>query len=288
VSKFKSNPYLWAIDICNEIEWVNQNEECGKIAWDRLQYLVARTASAVHDSSEVLVTLGSAAVKWNSPKYEGNFWSDANLKNQYNKSNARLDFYSPHFYGWTVQWFGNFAIDKSPADYGINDRPCVIGENPAKGVFNDGANPKLVVAPSEMFIAAYNKGWKGLMPWTSNGVDSNGNLDNFKDGLLAFKNAHPKLIDPSLATGLVPQLKKNRTNLLDKVYQNPGARQFTIILSDFENVVLQLTDFSGKIIYHEKVSCSNVILPNNKLSNGIYFISAKKDGIIETRKIFLN
>ncbi len=195
VSKYKNNPYLWAIDVCNEIEWVNQNTECGKIAWDRLQYLVARTASAVHDSSEVLVTLGSAAVKWNSPKYEGNFWSDANLKAQYNKTNSRLDFYSPHFYGWTVQWFGNFAADKSPADYGINDRPCVIGENPAKGVFNDAANPTLVIPATEMFIAAYKKGWKGVMPWTSNGVDSNGNLNDFKDGLKAFKNLYPDLVE---------------------------------------------------------------------------------------------
>ena len=205
VARFKTNPYLWAIDVCNEPEWVNQNEECGKIPWDRLQFLVARTAAAVHDSSEVLVTLGSGAVKWNSTKYEGNFWSDANLQARFNKVNARLDFYSPHFYGWTVKYFGNFAVDKSPADYDINDRPCVIGENPAKGVFNDAANPKLVVSPSEMFIESYNKGWKGLMPWTSNGVDSNGNLNNFKDGLNAFKNIHPELIDPSQTKGKAPE-----------------------------------------------------------------------------------
>lgn len=96
------------------------------------------------------------------------------------------------------------------------------------------------------------------------------------------------MIDPSLATGLVPQLKKNEFHLLDKVYQIEGARQFSIVLSDYENVILQLTDFSGRIIYHEKVTCSNVVLPDEKLSNGIYFISAKKAGIIETRKIFQN
>lgn len=198
VAKYKSNPYLWSIDVCNEIEWVNQNAECGKIPWERLQYLVARVASAVHDSSQILVTLGSAAIKWNSANYEGNFWSDESLKAQYNKPNAVLDFYSPHYYGWTVQWFGNFAVDKSPADYGINDRPCVIGENPARGVYNDSANPRLVTPASEMFIGAYNKGWKGVMPWTSNGVDRNGTLDDFRDGLKVFKEAYPELINPSI------------------------------------------------------------------------------------------
>lgn len=289
VSKYKSNPYLWAIDVCNEIEWVNQNEECGKIPWDRLQYLVARTASAVHDSSNVLVTLGSAAIKWNSPKYEGNFWSDANLKAQFNQSNARLDFYSPHFYGWTVQWFGNFAVDKSPADYGINDRPCVIGENPAKGVFNDAANPQLVVPASEMFIGAYNKGWKGLMPWTSNGVDSNGNLNDFKDGLQAFKNLHPELIDPFFTTGLAPQIKQDHNKkLLNKVYPNPFTADFTVVLNDWEDVILQLADRSGRIIFQKKAESSNEIFSSQFFSNGVYFLSAMKKETVDTRKIVLN
>ena len=210
VQKFKSNPYLWGIDVCNEIEWVNQNEECGKIPWERLQYLVARTAAAVHENSEILVTMGGGAVKWNSDKFEGNFWSDAALQKQFNHPGAKLDFYSLHYYGWTVKYCGNYAVDKSPADYGINDRPCVIGENPAKGVFDDSANPKLVVSPSEMFIAAYKKGWKGLMPWTSNGVDSNGNLNDFKNGLTAFKGVYPELIEPAVSKDFAPQIRQNR------------------------------------------------------------------------------
>ena len=102
-----------------------------------LQYFVARVAAAVHENSTVPVTMGSAAVKWNStvPGCEGNFWSDQNLQAQYNSPEAFLDFYSPHFYGWIVRWFGNFALDKTPDDYGINDRPCMVGENPAKGVY---------------------------------------------------------------------------------------------------------------------------------------------------------
>jgi len=109
VNRYKANPYLWAIDVCNEIEWVNQDAADGNIAWNRLEYFVARVASAIHENSQVLVTLGSAAVKWNSDKYEANYWSDARLKALYNKDNAKLDFYSIHYYGWNVKWFGNFV-----------------------------------------------------------------------------------------------------------------------------------------------------------------------------------
>jgi hypothetical protein len=289
VIRYKDNPYLWAIDICNEIEWVNQDAADGNIPWNRLQYFVARVASAVHDNSKVLVTLGSAAVKWNSDKFEGNFWSDAKLKAQYNKDNARLDFYSPHFYGWVVKWFGNFALNKTPADYGINDRPCVIGENPAKGVYNDGASPTLEVPASQMFLGAYNKGWKGLMPWTSNGVDSNGTLKDFESGLQAFKTAHPELVDPSYTTGMMPILeRKNDSKILKNIFPNPtGSGVFNIVLSEYNDVVLQLTDYQGSLIFDKRAESIEISFSSNDLPKGMYVLSAKKDGWVESRKLVL-
>ncbi len=38
INRYKDNPYLWCIDICNEPEWMHDNTECGKIPWERLQY----------------------------------------------------------------------------------------------------------------------------------------------------------------------------------------------------------------------------------------------------------
>jgi hypothetical protein len=290
VKRYNDNPYLWAVDICNEIEWVNQNVEDGQIPWNRLQYFVARVASAIHENSQVLVPLGSAAVKCNSPKFEGNYWSDANLKAQYNKENARLDFYSPHFYGWTVKWFGNFALDKTPADYGIDDRPCVIGENPAKGVFNDAATPTLVVPPSQMFLATYNHGWKGLMPWTSNGVDANGNLNDFGSGLLAFQKAHPELVNPTSSTGMNPELKRNQGgSLLEKVYPNPAeSGKFNIVLTDSRNVILQLTDCKGSVLFSKRAGNNETSIQTDTLPKGTYVLSAIKDGLVDSRKLVLN
>ena len=202
INRYKNNPYLWCVDICNEIEWMHENYECGNIAWEKLQYFAARVAAAVHENSDVLVTLGSAAVKWNSdsPGCEGNFWSDQSLQAQYNSPQAFLDFYSPHFYGWVVRWFGNFAVDKTPDDYGINDRPCMVGENPATGVYtqNSSGQNVLVVPISEAYIKTYQQGWRGLMVWTSNGVDANGSLADCGVGLTAFQNQYPELVSPDL------------------------------------------------------------------------------------------
>jgi hypothetical protein len=200
INKYKDNPYLWCIDICNEPEWMHDNTECGNIPWERLQYFAARVAAAVHENSSVLVTLGSAGVKWNGtcPSCLGNFWSDENLQSQYSSPKANLDFYSPHFYGWNVRYFGNFALDKSPADYGINDRPCMIGENPARGIFRqDTARRNILEVPiSEAYIKTYQNGWKGLLVWTSNGVDRNGTLTECGPGLTAFQKKYPDLVSP--------------------------------------------------------------------------------------------
>jgi hypothetical protein len=200
INRYKENPYLWCIDICNEPEWIHDNTECGNIAWSRLQYFAARVAAAVHENSAVLVTLGSAGTKWNGecPNCLGNFWSDRNLQSQYPSSMAFLDFYSPHYYGWNVRYFGNFAVDMSPADYGLNDRPSMVGENPAGGVFRQdstGRN-KLVVPISEAFIKTCENGWKGLLVWTSNGVDRNGTLKDCGPGLTAFQKKYPDLVSP--------------------------------------------------------------------------------------------
>jgi hypothetical protein len=200
INRYKDNPYLWCIDIGNELEWMHENAECGYIPWEKLQYFAARIAAAVHEHGAVLVTLGSAAVKWNGtcPQCVGNFWSDENLQAQYASPGAFLDFYSPHFYGWVVSIFGNYALDKSPADYDINDRPCVIGENPARGVFRRGPDRKniLEVPIAEAYIKTYENGWKGLLVWTSNGVDRNGTLTECGPGLSAFQKKYPDLVSP--------------------------------------------------------------------------------------------
>jgi hypothetical protein len=84
-------------------------------------------------------------------------------------------------------WFGS-PFERSPADYGMDAKPCIIGECPAKG----GANQSI----AENYRNAFAKGWQGIMPWTSNGVGGNGNLANMRPGLEWLAKSHADLIVP--------------------------------------------------------------------------------------------
>jgi len=273
INRYKDNPYLWCVDVCNEIEWMHENAECGNIPWENLQYFVARVADAVHKNSTVLVTLGSAAVKWNSDcsGCEGNFWSDQNLQAQYDSPGAFLDFYSPHYYGWVVRWFGNFALDKTPDDYGINDRPCMVGENPANGVFtqNTSGQNVLAVPINEAFIKAYQQGWKGLLVWTSNGVDGNGSLDDCGAGLTAFRTQYPELVSPDSTN--------NRTSVISDlkygIWPNPAKDIVHIKRPAESEVEVEIFDLFGKMVYSSVFrSFEEPVLDIQSFHPGLYIV----------------
>ena len=228
VNRYKGNPYLWSIDICNEIEWIAENgsttgnDKNWGCSYATLQRFVAMCCVPMHsagversDGSRVLVTLGSAATKWNATmkrnksfgtgwvtNSDGNKWSDASLQSVYSNSKAFLDFYSPHFYGWINAWFYN-PFEKSPADYGIDEKPCMIGEMPSKDPF---PIPNSLLSSTNMsqstaFANLKTLGWQGHMPWTANLTNNLtsevGTLADFGAAALTFKNANASLVYPS-------------------------------------------------------------------------------------------
>ena len=113
--------------------------------------------------------------------------SDAYLQSLYANENAYLDFYSPHFYEWEAQFYG-FPFDKSPEEFLLDGtKPSLLGECPATGTAG-----KTKWAPAttgdEMYVSVYNNGWDGIMGWTSNGVDTCGTLEDFKNGAMEVYN----------------------------------------------------------------------------------------------------
>ena len=58
VNRYKSNPWLWSIDLCNEPDWVHENANCGRLPWEPLQTYFGRASAAIHANSEILVTVG--------------------------------------------------------------------------------------------------------------------------------------------------------------------------------------------------------------------------------------
>lgn len=168
--RYDDNEYLWSIDLCNEPDWVYENQECGKLSWDYLGNYFARTAAAIHENSDILVTVGFGMIKYNSEKYEGNYGSDEFLKSCFNNENAYLDFNSTHYYSWQASSF-SIPFSVSPEEFGMDmSKPMVIGECETTGV-------KGIAKPIELkdcYKWCYENGWSGIMPWTTDGTEPYG------------------------------------------------------------------------------------------------------------------
>lgn len=181
VKRYGPNPYFFAVDVGNEIDWHWDNQGLRKK--DTLD-LIARVANAVHRNSQVLVCQGmGTAAKYLSAKYQGASLSDESLGGF--EPGARVDFYNIHFYDWVRQWFSS-PFESSPADMGLVGKPCIVGEMPAHG----SAGESIV----ENYRQAFAHGWQGVMPWTSNGVDGNGSLPDFAPAAAWFYSAHRDLL----------------------------------------------------------------------------------------------
>jgi hypothetical protein len=224
VIRYKDNPYLWSIDLCNEPEWASVDENGANkpknpLTWAELQYFFAYNASVIHANSEVLVTVGLAIVKYNADggNYNGNKISDALLKAQYNTGNPCLDFWSPHTYEWVGEWYG-VAHYLTPGGarggnssggyyggYGLDrSKPAVIGECSAKGTTTKERGwIRSQERPSESnsiitdYENAYINGWQGVMAWTSNGVDGNGDLSSLSPATNYMFEKYQAVIFPS-------------------------------------------------------------------------------------------
>ena len=203
VRRYRDNPWLFSIDICNEILWMSDTErpETGLFQWENLQYLVARTAQRVHEESEVLVSV-SNYLKYTSPRYEGNKWSDEALRAVVDDPQAYLDFYKIHYYGWCYPHFG-FHLQATPEQLGMGDKPAITGEISALGAFRqirseDGTRREvLLMSLAEAYRLSLQNGWQGIQPWTSNGVDIHGDWRQIAEASVPFAENHPELVDPT-------------------------------------------------------------------------------------------
>ena len=181
VQRYDKNDYLWSVDLCNEPDWIVENAECGKLSWDGLQRYYAEAAAAIHENSDVLVTVGLGMIKYNSDKQQGNKISDGEMQaamtsSKYDKGFAYVDFYSVHWYSW-MQGMWGYPFDESPEDFGLDGtKPAVIGECPA---VSDGD-----FDIAKAYEQAYNNGWDGVQAWKSSGQD---------DGCGLWKDIEPAI-----------------------------------------------------------------------------------------------
>lgn len=189
--RYRDNPWLWSIDLCNEPDWIPETAKCGRISWDWVQTYVARAAAAIHANSSILVTVDVCM----GPKYTArppgtNVVSDAILRQRdHGNEGARLDYYSPHYYDWEGVMRGN-PFYQTPAAFGLEtNKPVIIGESPALGTAGH--------TVAEDYAGACNNGWQGVMAWTSNGVDDNGSMADLALATRAMRDKYPSLVFPA-------------------------------------------------------------------------------------------
>ena len=186
LERYGSNPYLWAIDLINEPDWVHEREG---ISWERLRAYFARAARAIHEDSEVLVTVGMASPQFSAPCAGCEpAILDSQLLETLDAPGVSLDVYSPHYYDWVGPVWGNSLHARPQSTNFPPGKPMLIGEHPAHGTSGH--------TLTEDLEAAFAHGWQGTMPWTSNGVDRNGGLAEVSVAAAAFRDAHPALVFP--------------------------------------------------------------------------------------------
>jgi hypothetical protein len=188
VERYKDNPYLWSIDLMNEPDWVHEEDFCGKLPWRAISGLFARCAAVIHERSSILVTVGMSFPKYhNSGEHcEGDRVSDDYLQGIYPSSGAFLDFVSPHYYDWIGEHYG-VPFTTPPGEWvAAEGRPAVIGECPASGTKDS--------TLTRDYTNAFEHGWQGVFPWTSNGVDRCGGFDDVAPAASCMAELHPELI----------------------------------------------------------------------------------------------
>ncbi|MFA5263648.1 MAG: hypothetical protein WC378_07455 [Opitutaceae bacterium] len=198
VKRYKDNPFLWSIDLCNEPDWIVEDAKCGPLSWDIMQVYFAKVAVAIHENSGILVTVGIAmGPKYNCPNLgEGNKVGDAALQAKVNNPAARLDFWSPHHYDWQTSQWGN-PFNMTPVAYGLDgSKPALIGECPAMGTAGQ--------TVAQDYENGFVNGWQGAQGWTSNGVDRFGGLTQLASATNAFKKNHGPLVYPAADALVAP------------------------------------------------------------------------------------
>jgi hypothetical protein len=166
VNRYNDVDYLLAWEICNEPEWMFDNPDKGNFTVEQVQRFHAMFAAAIHKNSTKPVTTGSAAVKWNSPALDslegnaGHLWSDAALQAVYPDTAAYFDFYQIHWYPWQTRWMSAPYLT-STKEYGIDDKPVLIGETQGRDQCDEFLCQTLV----EMYENAYQLGYSGVCAW---------------------------------------------------------------------------------------------------------------------------
>ncbi len=153
-SPHRSSLHSW--DVINEPEWAvtgankygdpsglggdsfDPDSELEPITHDQMEVFLGDTIKVLRaETPDIPISIGSAALKWASA------WKSMDV-----------DFYQTHIYDWVNQYW---PYSKSPADFGLDDKPLIMGEYPVEGLDN--------VDHRTMLDSWLNNGYAGAIGW---------------------------------------------------------------------------------------------------------------------------
>jgi hypothetical protein len=158
-------------DVINEPEWaMSGTNPYGDMAYTptsglqavthaQMERFVSDTIAALRAEHNVPITVGGAAIKW------AKAWS-----------RVPVDFYTFHMYGWVHMYF---PYNRALSQYGVTDKPVLMGEFPLEGL------PEAGASYSKFVTDIFNLGYAGALPWqfadTSNWNGAKANVKAWGD-----------------------------------------------------------------------------------------------------------
>ena len=140
-----------AWDVINEPEWAvtgaslyggdeafSPDDTCTPVTHTQMETLLKDVIAGLRAESDALVTIGAAAMKWRHA------WTKLDQ-----------DFYQFHIYDWVQMYW---PYDKTPTDYGMNDKPMVMGEFPPTGLTGG-------ISYRTLLDSWYQNGYAGALTW---------------------------------------------------------------------------------------------------------------------------
>ncbi|WP_233562189.1 endo-1,4-beta-glucanase [Sorangium cellulosum] len=167
---------MLAWDVINEPEWAmtgpslygddppfeGDATKFDLVTHQQMEALAKESAAVLREATGAPVSVGSAAIKW------GQAWTRADV-----------DFYQVHMYGWVNEWF---PYNKPLSEYGLTDKPVVMGEFPSN---MDGMN----VTYDKFVSDLYDLRYAGALSWSI--TDTNFPWSSAKSAVKAFADQHP-------------------------------------------------------------------------------------------------
>jgi hypothetical protein len=140
---------LVAWDAINEPEWAVSGEslygdepfdpqdDLDQLSHAEMETFLRDVIAGLRAESGALITVGGAAMKWKKA------WSMLDL-----------DFHQFHIYDWVNRYW---PYDRSPSEYGVSDKPVVMGEFPPQGLSS--------VSYATLIDSWFDDGYAGALAW---------------------------------------------------------------------------------------------------------------------------